>query len=207
MYEDIVNEYLDMPLPTRIDRDDGGLTLPRPAPHNPVWSIVGVRRCGKTNMLYQLMEGLIERGVPRELMLYVDFDDDRLDTDSRTCANDALEAYYELVPEARQGCYRFLDEIQEAQGWQTFVRRVSEHYSVTIVLSGSSSKLLSTDIPTELRGRSFSHTMWPLGFSEYCRFHSVDTSSRSGFSGTHVATGLQRAFGDYLERGGFLRCR
>lgn len=133
MYEDIVNEYLDMPLPTRIDRDDGGLTLPRPAPHNPVWSIVGVRRCGKTNMLYQLMDGLIKRGVPRELMLYVDFDDDRLDTDSRTCANDALEAYYELVPEARQGCYLFLDEIQEAQGWQTFVRRVSEHYSVTIV--------------------------------------------------------------------------
>ena len=203
MYEQIVAEYLEFDLPDRIDRDAGELVLPRPAPHNPILSVIGVRRCGKTFMLYQLMDQLMRDGVLRERILYFDFDDERLDLDSPLCASDVLNAYYRLVPEARDGCYLFLDEIQEVASWQAFVRRVSEHGNVTVVISGSSSKLLSTDIPTELRGRSLTHRMWPLGFSEYCRFHGVDTTSRMGVYVARVADGLASAFDDYLIRGGF----
>ena len=203
MYESVVAEYLEFELPERVDRDLGSLELPKPAAHNPVLSIIGVRRCGKTFALYQLIDGLRESGVPRERMLYFDFDDERLDLDSPTCASDVLDAYYKLVPEARDGCYLFLDEIQEAACWQVFVRRVSEHSKVTMVISGSSSKLLSTDIPTELRGRSLSYRMWPLSFAEYCRFHDVNAESRAGVYTKRVSDGLESAFGDYLSIGGF----
>ncbi len=203
MYEQLVSEYLDLELPPVTERDLGGLRLPSPAMHNPVLSIIGVRRCGKTFALYQLINELLAAGVPRDRVLYFDFDDDRLDLDSPTCARDVLDAYYGLVPTAREGCYLFLDEIQEVVGWQAFVRNVSEHCKVTVVLSGSSSKLLSTDIPTELRGRSLTHRMWPLSFAEYCRFHGVDMFSRNGTYTSRVASELAHAFSGYLVQGGF----
>ena len=203
MYESIVAEYLEFELPRRVNRDLGDLELPKPEAHNPVLSIIGVRRCGKTFTLYQLIDELRGSGVPRKRILYFDFDDDRLDLDSPTCASDVLDAYYKLVPEARDGCYLFLDEIQEVARWQSFVRRVSEHGKVTMVISGSSSKLLSTDIPTELRGRSLSHRIWPLSFAEYCHFHDVNVESHSGVFSKRVSDGLENAFEDYLSRGGF----
>ena len=203
MYESVVAEYLEFELPDRVNRNLGGLELPKPAAHNPVLSIIGVRRCGKTFALYQLIDELRESGVPQEHMLYFDFDDERLDLDSPTCASDVLDAYYKLVPEARDGCYLFLDEIQEVACWQAFVRRVSEHGKVTMVISGSSSKLLSTDIPTELRGRSLSYRMWPLSFVEYCQFHGVNAESRAGVYAKRVSDGLESAFEDYLSVGGF----
>lgn len=203
MYERIVAGYLEYELPELVERDLGTLSLPVPAPHNPVLSVIGVRRCGKTFALYQLMGTLASRGVPRERMLYFDFDDERLDLDSPECASEILASYYRLVPDARSGCYLFLDEVQEAAGWQAFVRRVSEHERVTMVVSGSSSKLLSTDIPTQLRGRSMAHEMWPLGFAEYCRFHGVEATSRGGTYSDRVSDGLARAFSDFLDIGGF----
>ena len=203
MYEEIVSEYLDFHIPAYVEREVRTESLPTPAPHNPILSIIGVRRCGKTFLLYQLMDRLIAASVPHNRMLYFDFDDDRLELDAPTCANDVLNTYYRLVPEARDGCYLFFDEIQEVAGWQTFVRRVVEHSKVTVIISGSSSKLLSTDIPTQLRGRSITHRMWPLSFFEYCRFHGIDSSSRGGYYPPRTSDVLQDAFGEYLARGGF----
>lgn len=203
MYEEIVSEYLDFQLPTYVKRDVTMERLPAPAPHNPILSIIGVRRCGKTFLLYQLIDQLVASGVERNRLLYFDFDDDRLDLDAPTCANDVLSAYYRLVPDARDGCYLFFDEIQEVAGWQAFVRRVAEHGKVTLVITGSSSKLLSTDIPTQLRGRSITHRMWPLSFFEYCQFHGIDSSSRGGYYSPRTSDILQDAFGEYLTQGGF----
>mgnify|MGYP004489103713 CR=1 FL=1 len=71
------------------------------------------------------------------------------------------------------------------------------------MLTGSSSKLLSSDIPTNFRGRSLSREMWPLSFREYCLFHNIDTTNVGGEYAPNVRRPLQNALNDYLNIGGF----
>lgn len=203
MYESIILEYLDLPIPTYIERDDIGLELDKPARNNPVRVIVGVRRCGKTYYLYQLMNELLQNGCNKDLILHLSFDDDRFRPYPEHLLANILDEYFALVPEAKNGCYLFLDEIQDVPDWESFIRRTSEQYPVSIVLTGSSSKLLSRDIPTLLRGRALSYDMWPLSFKEYLRFHEIPLPRRKGYITKQDDLRLKKAFEDYLDRGGF----
>lgn len=202
-YESLIAEYLDFDIPPFVPREDVAIDLPRPARNNIVYTIIGVRRCGKTYLMYQLMDGLAKRGVPRNRLLHFTFDDERVMPFGDHTLSELLDAYYKLVPEAREGCYLFFDEIQEAPYWTNFVRRVSEQHRVTIVLTGSSSKLLSTDIPTNFRGRSLAKEMWPLSFREYCRFNGVDAAGVAGAYAAEQRGLLEQAFDRYLFVGGF----
>ena len=74
------------------------------------------------------------------------------------------------IPDSRDhGCYLFLDEVQECANWQGFCQRIAEHEAVTLVITGSSSKLSSEEIATNFRGRSHPHAMAPLSFREFLR--------------------------------------
>ncbi len=202
MYEGLVAEYLDFELPDLVERDGLDFELPQPRRGNVIYTITGVRRCGKTYVMYQLMKRLAAAGVPRDRMFHFSFDDDRvLPYGDQTLAQ-LLEAYYRLVPGAEDGCYLFFDEIQDAPHWTNFIRRVAERGNATIVLTGSSSKLLSSDIPTELRGRSLAKEMWPLSFGEFCRFHGIEAPRRRAVSES-MQRKLESAFDRYLETGGF----
>lgn len=203
MYESLVTEYLSYELPPLVERASILGELPEPRQRNLITTLIGVRRCGKTFYLFQTMTELLRRGVPRERMLYFAFDDDRLgDLDGLT-ASRVLDAYYALVPDAADGCYLFFDEIQDVPNWAAFARRVSEQYNVTMVLTGSSSKLLASDIPTKLRGRSLSHEVWPLSFGEFCRFSDVGAGREGGACEPREAALLARVFRRYLDVGGF----
>lgn len=153
--------------------------------------------------MYQLMGDLIASGVPRELVFHFTFDDDRLEPLANDTASQVLEAYFRLVPQAREGCYLLFDEIQDLPNWTKFVRRISEQHETTIVLTGSSSKLLSRDIPSHLRGRSLATEMWPLSFKEFCAFRSIDRRQYGGVHTAATSARLEAAFADYLEVGGF----
>lgn len=203
MYESLVTEYLEYELPAYVPRKPVVGSLPTPQRRNMITTLIGVRRCGKTFHLFQLMDGLVKNGLPRSLAFYFPFDDDRLGEPDAGTAASVLDAYYALVPEAENGCYLFFDEIQEMPGWDLFVRRVAEQNNVTLVLTGSSSRLLSTDIPTRLRGRSLATEVWPLDFAEFCDFHRVDTRSSRGVYSSRKAAALSRAFDSYLDVGGF----
>lgn len=202
MYESLVAEYIGFSIPPFVPRRNMDFDLPKPKQHNLIYSIVGVRRCGKTFFLYQLMDRLMREGVPRDRIFHFTLDDERVMPFSERTLSDLLDAYYKLVPEAVEGCYLFLDEIQEAPCWTNFVRRISEQRKVTIVLTGSSSKLLSKDIPTHLRGRSLSKEIWPLGFDEYCDFRGVVHEGVESLT-AEAAGRLEVAFFEYLQVGGF----
>lgn len=203
MYESLVAEYLDFSLPCYIPREDVTLSLPEPVQHNVIYTIVGVRRCGKTFFMYQLMDQLMKRGVPRSRILHFSFDDERIMPFGDHTLSDLLDAYYKLSPDAREGCYLFFDEIQDAPYWTNFVRRISEQHKVTIVLTGSSSKMLSTDIPTNFRGRSLSREMWPLSFREFCAFNSMPLErGRTAYS-AECRGQLETLFDQYMQVGGF----
>jgi len=162
-------------------------------------TVVGPRRAGKTFYLFQLMSDLRRMGVNRQEMLYINFEDERLELEGE---NDLiLDAYRELYPEQDLSrVYLFFDEIQELPNWEKFVRRVLDGISRHIFLTGSNSRLLSQEIATSLRGRGLSFEILPLSFAEYLRFQ--DLPARPSVSSKEKAL-AGRAFEQYCFWGGY----
>lgn len=208
--EMLVRERLTQDIPTPVLRDEVMGALPEPSRFNRVHIIAGVRRCGKTFYVYQRMLALIAQGVPRSRMLYFDFSDDRLPAGEHVI-DEVLAEYWRQVPEARmEGCYLFLDEVQDCEGWQGAARRIAENERVTLVLTGSSSKMSSSQIATQFRGRSHTHEMLPCSFSEYLRFHEQRLPSQDADAirgqvaySPQETTALEALYDEYLVTGGF----
>lgn len=204
----IVAEARECELPPATPRHDIVDALPEPATFNLVHIITGVRRCGKTFYAFQLMRRLLDRGVSRDRVFYFNFADDRLRPSPTTLLSDVVEEYWWQVPAARrEGAYLFLDEVQEAGRWQGFCQRMAEHERVTLVVTGSSSRMSADEIATTFRGRSQEHGMMPLSFREYCAFHHVGVPSpeeaRAGAVSPQDRTTLEGAFDRFLIEGGF----
>ncbi|WP_165249268.1 ATP-binding protein [Adlercreutzia sp. ZJ141] len=200
----IVREYREASLPALIERDEVIRDLPSPQRFNLVEIITGMRRSGKTFYLFQKMKQLLEAGVPREHMFHFNFADDRLSPMGPHIMDDVLNEYWRQVPEAREkGAYLFLDEVQEADQWQGFCQRVAEMEQVTLVITGSSSKLSSDEIATQFRGRSHSHEILPLSFREYCRFAGIERIDIDRGVSPRMQTQLEGMFDRYLVEGGF----
>ena len=162
-------------------------------------SLIGVRRSGKTSVLYHLIENLRKKVDPFSI-IYINFEDDRLFPLQLQDLNELIEGYYELHPQKRDEIiYLFLDEIQNVENWELFVRRIYDNQNVHIFISGSSSKLLSAEIATSLRGRTISYEIFPFSFSEYLQYRGIDANLHSSKSLSYIAN----AFDDYIHQGGF----
>ena len=166
--------------------------------------VKGMRRTGKTFVTYLKMRELIEQDVELNRIVHVNFEDERLKHMTVDDLHLINEAHAELYPEcARQKCWYFLDELQTVEGWENYARRLVDSRKIQLSLTGSSSKLLSEEIATEMRGRSIPIEVFPLSFPEYVRFNGImDTIPSDGWTERERGT-LQNAIGQYLERGGF----
>lgn len=162
---------------------------------------MGVRRSGKTFVLFSLIRMLEEKeNVDRKNILYINLEDDRLYPLELADLNSLIEAYYELFPQKkREKTYLFFDEIQNVPGWEAFVRRILDTENCRIFITGSSAKLLSKEIATSMRGRSLTYEIFPLSFREFLAFKKVDAGN---YSSRGMAE-IKNAFNEYLERGGF----
>lgn len=170
-----------------------------PTDTNKIISLIGVRRSGKTYMLYSLIEKL-RQAIPKENIIYINFEDDRLFPIELKDMNDLVEGYYEIYPEKREEkVYFFLDEVQNIEGWERFVRRIYDTLDVRLFITGSSSKLLSSEIATTLRGRTIVYEIFPFSFKEYLGYKKIDVNFYSESSVSYI----QNAFNTYLEDGGF----
>ncbi len=164
-----------------------------------IWTVVGPRRAGKTTYLFQVMDQLEQQGVPRRNMLYLNFEDERLDLTGNY--DWIFDAWLELYPDLDlTRSYIFFDEIQELPQWEKFVRRVYDTHTRHILLTGSNARLLSTEIATALRGHSLSIEMLPLSFPEFLNFRDVNHQDR--YSSQNLAL-IHNAFDEYLVWGGF----
>ncbi len=132
---------------------------------------MGMRRVGKTFVLLGEINQLVQQQhIALEQILYIDFEDHRLQPMSQKVLAQLLEDFYALYPENHdRRCYLFLDEIQMITGWPLVVRRFLNTKNVKIYLTGSSAKLLSKEIATSMRGRSLSIAVWPYSFKEYLK--------------------------------------
>lgn len=136
---------------------------------------IGIRRSGKTYLLYQKIRALLNQGISLDQVLFINFEDDRLLPMDQKQLGALLETFYTLYPQNHgRECYLFLDEIQNVEGWPLVIRRFYDSKKVRIFLTGSSAKLLSKEIATSLRGRSIATEVWPYSFSEYLRAQEID---------------------------------
>ncbi|MBW3092078.1 ATP-binding protein [Bifidobacterium sp. 82T10] len=204
-YQSLVREMREYHFPIPIRRTPIITELPSPAMFNLVHILTGMRRCGKTFHLFQLINDLLDSGVPRDRIFYFNFADERLQPMPTDALDQIVTEFWRQCPESRQaGTYLFLDEVQEAKHWQGFCQRLAEHETVTLVITGSSSKLSSEEISTNFRGRSYSHEVLPLSFREYCDFHRIDAPDEGADSfSPQTVTAMESAFDRYLIDGGF----
>ncbi len=163
---------------------------------------IGVRRSGKSTYLLQVMQGLVDRGVSRKNILYLNFFDDRLHVLRRENLGLIAEAYFSMYPEKKntETVYCFFDEVQAAPGWEPFVDRLMRTERCAVYLTGSSARMLSKEIATQMRGRALSWELFPFSFREFLDFKGVE---RTGSLSTKRRLLVQKAFEDYWETGGF----
>lgn len=165
--------------------------------------VAGMRRSGKTWFLFQRIRELLDSGVARHRILYVNFEDDRLLPLAPGDPGRFLEALYRRFPGNRdETCWLFFDEIQNVPDWERFVRRALDTARVRIVITGSSAKLLGNEIATSLRGRSLTTEILPFSFEEALRHRGVQPPARWP-PAARLRSRLEHEFDAYLERGGF----
>lgn len=152
--------------------------------------VIGVRRSGKSTLCHKV---LLERGIRYG---YVNLDDDRLADMQVKDLNTVLSCVYQLY--GTDISYLVLDEIQDVDGWYLFVNRLMRT-SLHIFITGSNAKLLSGELATHLTGRYNEIHLYPFSFSEYCKYHQIDTQSIT----TKADADRKRAFMDYIHDGGF----
>lgn len=162
-------------------------------------SLIGVRRSGKTYILFSLIQKL-RKTIDTQDIIYINFEDDRLYPMELSDLDGLLEGYYELYPHKREEkVYLFLDEVQNIEGWERYIRRIDDTEKVQIFITGSSSKLLSSEIATSLRGRTISYELFPFSFHEYLRYKEIEINLYSSKSVSYI----KNAFNSYLVDGGF----
>jgi uncharacterized protein len=157
---------------------------------NKVIVLSGFRRVGKTYLLLYEIEKLLKRHSKKEVV-YINFEDERIPLKS--------EFLSELIPEiirinGKVPEFLFLDELQNFPDWSKWLRRVYDLYPKTkFFVTGSSSKMSNSQIPTELRGRYLLNRVFPLSFKEFLKFKGVNEKSKDK---------LINSFEDYLVDGG-----
>lgn len=152
--------------------------------------LTGVRRCGKSTILKMIIERLKdEYNVPEERILSYRFDSMEYDGATSKQIYDELKS--RLSADGKT--YLFLDEIQEIQGWEKIVNSLASDFDVDIYVTGSNSRMMSSEISTYLTGRYIAFRIYTLSFAEYLTFKK-----------TYSAVGTPREeLGSYIRLGGF----
>jgi predicted AAA+ superfamily ATPase len=190
----VLTENTARKFPTTVPR-----ALELPLNTTKITTLVGIRRSGKTYILYDTMRRLEASGVDRRQMIFLNFEDDRLMPIKSRELDLILSAHAEIYPEfADRKKFFFFDEIQNAPRWESFVRRLHDMQDAQIFLTGSSSHLLARELATSLRGRTISYEVFPLSFPEFLRFRGLQHEPYSASSDSRVAAALN----EYLAIGG-----
>jgi len=158
-------------------------------------SIVGVRRSGKTSLLLYYFQKFRDEG---RNVLFFPFDDDRVYPPTLETIRTVIRVAKEFYPEGK--IHFFFDEIQEVNNWELAVKRLVEREGHSVFLTGSSSKLLSKEIATQLRGRTITYEIFPFSFREVLRLHNIEISKY--YTESQEAK-IKRLLKKYLEWGGF----
>lgn len=155
-----------------------------------VISIIGPRRSGKTYYLFSLLKKLDA--------VYLNFEDTRLMQIEAKEIRDLIRMFIEIY--GKKPNYVLLDEIQNIKEWEKIVRELHDLKKYRIFITGSSSKLLSKEIATQLRGRNLSFTLLPFSFREFLKFKGIQFNR---YATKEEEAEIKNLLIEYLEFGGF----
>ncbi|RLC35841.1 ATP-binding protein [Candidatus Falkowbacteria bacterium] len=194
----IILDFNKIKLPDIIVRD---LKINLEIPIKRAIAILGPRRSGKTYYLYSLINKLQKKGIKRESILYVNFEDPKLVGARLEDLAALIDVFFEIYPENRnKKIWLFFDEIQNISQWEIFVRNILDKEKAQIFITGSSSKLLSKEIATSMRGRTLSYLILPFSFKEFLRAKNIKYKK-------YLSSGdkekILNAFRKYFSSGGY----
>lgn len=158
---------------------------------------VGVRRAGKSFLMFQRMQDLLAKGKSWDDMLYINFEDDRLYGFDVHDFDTILTVHKEM---GGQDPILFLDEVQNIEGWEKFARRLADH-KYMVYITGSNAKMLSSDVATTLGGRYVVKNVFPYGWDEYLNANGIDKDDLFFEEDTR-----ERLLDEYVRQGGFPEC-
>jgi len=161
--------------------------------------LVGLRRAGKSTLLYKIARDLVESGCKWSQIIYVNFEDDRLLGFNKDDFNDIIATAYELTDES--DIYYFFDEIQVVDGWEHFVRRMADQKK-HVYITGSNAKMLSSEMEKVLGGRYLSKMIMPFSFREILRFKKLDYDENAMLTTSKNAK-IRKECDKYILNGGF----
>ncbi len=193
--------FWDKDFPNLIVRMDYQQMIEEYSASNEILLLKGVRRSGKSSLLINHMKHLHQKGIKKEELLYINFEDPRLHPELSTNLLEQIQDVYKEFVNNETKPYLFLDEIQNLHLWEKWVLMQYELNKAYIFITGSSSKLLSKEFGTALSGRYLSINVYPLSFKEYLNFKNIDLPTKSTFITNR--THYKIAFNSYIVDGGF----
>lgn len=166
--------------------------------------ITGVRRCGKTYVMYQIIHELLKQGVPKEHILYLNLDDDRLQPiqgDELALLTDTFREFCAVSDDEK--LYFFLDEVQNFPLWEKLLKGMyDKRKNLKFVISGSNASLLSEEIATGLTGRHLTTRVFPFSFAEFLDYKKIAIDSDTiRYSEKKIE--VKRMLNEYMIHGGF----
>ncbi len=164
--------------------------------------LVGVRRAGKSYILYGKIQRLIADGHDWDEIVYLNFEDERLAGMTVDDLNKILEVHGQLSDKRPM---LFLDEIQNIEGWEKFARRLADN-KYKVIITGSNAKMLSKDVASVLGGRYMTQDVFPFSFAEYLEINGINPNSDLLTATTTDRSKLMRYFEEYFKFGGFPEC-
>ncbi|MFH1592106.1 MAG: ATP-binding protein [Candidatus Woesearchaeota archaeon] len=159
--------------------------------------VLGVRRSGKTSLLYLLIEHLLKTVNPKNIF-FIKCDDDRVE--KKEIISKSIDLYKELV-NPRGRVFVFVDEVQEEPGWESTLKRIYDlEKNVKFFISGSNFSMLKEDFTYKLSGRFAYFDLYPFSFKELI---GIDTNVKNSVSLLSKKQEVKHKFLEYLEFGGF----
>ena len=197
-FQYVISKWMASDLPSLVKRN-----VRLPIKTKPIVSIIGPRRAGKTYIMYQTIKALLEN-VSKNNILYIDFENERLRNLDANDMRDMLKVFYMLFnPVENEHIYLFLDEIHVVRDWDKWVRRIHDAGKYHIYISGSSSKLLSEEISTTLRGRSIDYVILPFSYTEFLHTRNYHIENVDILGYMEERGRILGLLNEYIEFGGY----
>ena len=191
-----IAEFMAMKFPDTINRD-----INIDLSTHKIIVLAGVRRAGKTYELFNIIKSLSRNGIPRENILYINFEDERFLDVKATDFDFIIDTFYSLTTiNENHKIYLFFDEVQNIEGWERAIRRLYDSNKFEIFLTGASSKLLSAEISTALVGGNLTYIIFPFSFREFLLSRNFNPDKLSIYS---KLPQIKKYSLEYITYGGF----
>lgn len=197
MIKEIIYEYWENELPKALPRNysDDKSDL--------INDIIGIRRCGKTYLMFGIIKGLLSAKASKKSTIYVNFENRKLFQAKSSCFNEIIEIIYAESLLNKGKVHLFLDEVQRIDGWEKSIRSIYDEFKgkIKIYVSGSSANLLSREYGMLLTGRHLTTTVMPLSFKEFLEFKGYKI--KEGVFTEKQSSEIRKLLEEYLKYGGF----